>query len=149
MRLNFTEPLSIKESRVLLKISLEMFTSIVSFTNLNTLSLPHFLPFQCSDPWNNKHFYFSVIDYIWYLICCAVDIHLEIIRFSNTNYYYFLITYKVNNFNNFLLMLVPLCNSQNRELIFAIFYVDKDILSLNATFLLILFQYIFINSYFL
>ena len=85
MRLHFTEPLSIKESRVLLKIYLEMFASIVSFTNLNTLFLPHFLPFQCSDPWNNKHFHFFDIDYIWYLICCAVDVHLETIRASNTN----------------------------------------------------------------
>ena len=37
MRLHFTDPLSIKKS----KIYLAMFSSMVSFTNLNTLSLPH------------------------------------------------------------------------------------------------------------
>ena len=48
MRLHFTEPLSIKESRVLSKMSLVMLSSIVSFTNLNTSSLPHLLFWRSS-----------------------------------------------------------------------------------------------------
>ena len=41
MRLHFTDPLSIKKSTTSSKIYLVMFSSMVSFTNLNTLSLPH------------------------------------------------------------------------------------------------------------
>ena len=43
MRLHFTEPLSIKESRVSSNISLLIFSSIISFSNLNTSYLPHLL----------------------------------------------------------------------------------------------------------
>ena len=49
-RLHFADPLSIKESRNSSKINLVMFSSMVSFTNLNTSSLPHlvFGPFNVS-----------------------------------------------------------------------------------------------------
>ena len=43
MRLHFTEPLSIKDSRALSKMFLVMFSSIISFTNLNNSSLAHLL----------------------------------------------------------------------------------------------------------
>ena len=46
IKLHFTEPLSIKDSRALSKMSLVMFSSVVSFTNLNTSSLLHLL-FWC------------------------------------------------------------------------------------------------------
>ena len=43
VKLHFTEPLSIKDSRALSKISLLMFSSVVYLTNMNTSSLPHLL----------------------------------------------------------------------------------------------------------
>ena len=66
IRLHFTEPLLIKESRILSKISLVMFSSIVSFTNLNTSFLRHllFLAFLCFNRCSNEDFYFFAIDYI-------------------------------------------------------------------------------------
>ena len=39
-----------------------------------------------------------------YLLCCAINIHLEIMKISNSNQCSFLITYKINDFNHFLLM---------------------------------------------
>ena len=66
IKLHFTEPLSIKDYRTLSKMSLVMFSSIVSFTNLNTSFLRHllFLAFLCFNRCSNEDFYFFAIDYI-------------------------------------------------------------------------------------